>query len=68
VRAHRGDLAELSSLTGTDASNVLARLDGLDRDVNDLLYWASGGTRDAHETAAPAALASALQQSIAPGS
>jgi hypothetical protein len=46
--ALRRDLGELVELTGTDASSVFARLDGLDRDVADLLYWASGGKHDAH--------------------
>jgi hypothetical protein len=50
LRAHRDDLAALVALTGTEAANVFARMDGLDRDITDLLYWASGGEHDAHAT------------------
>jgi hypothetical protein len=48
LRAHRHDLGELVELTGIDDAGVFARMDGLDRDITDLLYWASGGEHDAH--------------------
>jgi hypothetical protein len=49
--AQRRDLGELVKLTGTDGSNVFARMDALDADIKSLLYWASGGAYDAHATA-----------------
>ena len=45
----RRDLGELLELTDTDDGGLFARLDGADRDVRDLLYYASGGEHDAHE-------------------
>lgn len=45
--AQRRDLAELCDLTATDAGDVLASLDGLDRNIADLLsYAAAAGARD----------------------
>jgi hypothetical protein len=57
LRAARRDLGELCELTGTDPGDVLATLDGLDRNVTSLLYWCSGGRYDNHggeRAAAPA--------------
>ena len=48
LRTLRRDLGELLQLTGTDDGGVFVRMDGLDRDITDLLYWASGGEHDAH--------------------
>ena len=48
----RRDLSELAKLSGTDAADVLIRLDCLDQDIKNLLYYASGGEHDAHEPAA----------------
>lgn len=52
LRTLRRDLGELCELTGTDGNNVFVHMDGLDRDIKSLLYWASGGEHDAHEPAA----------------
>jgi hypothetical protein len=49
LRAHRADLAELVELTNTDAADLLAMLDALPRNVDDLVYYASSGEHDAHE-------------------
>lgn len=51
LRAQSRDLAELLDLTGVVDVRTLACLDSLDRDITDLLYWASGGKHDAHTTA-----------------
>jgi hypothetical protein len=51
VHAQRRDLGELTKLTGTDGSNVFARMDALDADIKSLLHYASGGSYDAHATA-----------------
>lgn len=50
LHVHRADLGELVALTDTEAADVLVMLDALPRNVDDLLYYASGA-HDTHEVA-----------------